>query len=78
MKQKTITVAIDETETQLGEKNYCMCSAVCGYLLIQAFFQALQSYSWGFAMIQYFRNTVRGESRIGRLPEDHVQLLQQQ
>ena len=23
-----------------------------GYLLIQAFFQALQSYSWGFALIQ--------------------------
>ena len=31
-----------------------MCSAVCGYLLIQANFQALQSNSWGFAI---FENT---------------------
>ena len=29
--------------------------AICNvYDLIQAFFQALQMYSWGFALIQYF------------------------
>ena len=28
-----------------------------GYLLIQAFFQALQSYSWGFALIQSLNNS---------------------
>ena len=28
------------------------CGSDNGYLLIQAFFQALQSYSWGFALIQ--------------------------
>ena len=27
-----------------------------GYLLIQAIFQALQLYSWGFALIKLFRN----------------------
>ena len=29
---------------------------VCGDLLVQAFFQALHMHSWGFALIQYFRN----------------------
>ena len=28
-----------------------------GYLLIQAIFQALQLYSWGFALIEFFRNS---------------------
>ena len=27
-----------------------------GYLLIQAIFQALQLYSWGFALIKLFQN----------------------
>ena len=37
---------------------WCSCSTACallsdhGYLLSQACFQALQSYSWGFALIQ--------------------------
>lgn len=38
--------------------NYCLCSAsaVCGDLLIQAFFQGLQLYAWAVALIQCFRN----------------------
>ena len=30
-----------------------------GYLLIQAIFQALQLYSWGFALIKLFRSRQR-------------------
>ena len=29
-----------------------------GYLLIQAVFQALQLYSWGFALIKLFRKSL--------------------
>ena len=32
-----------------------------GYLMIQAIFQALQLYSWGFALIKFFRNKTNGE-----------------
>lgn len=31
------------------------------YLLIQTYFQALQLYSWGFALIKLFRNKLRLE-----------------
>lgn len=37
-------------DRQYSYTTYCLtvCSAVCGFLLIQAFFKVLQSYSWKF------------------------------
>ena len=37
---------------QHSRSTACALLSDHGYLLIQAFFQALQSYSWGFALIQ--------------------------
>ena len=37
---------------QHSRSTACALLSDNGYLLIQAFFQALQSYSWGFALIQ--------------------------
>ena len=36
----------------------CALMSDHGYLLIQAIFQALQLYSWGFALIKLLRNTL--------------------
>ena len=38
-------------------RDLCIRS-IAANVMVQAFFQALQSYSWGFAMIQYFRNVM--------------------
>ena len=38
--------------SQHSRSTACASLSDHGYLLIQAFFQALQSYSWGFALIQ--------------------------
>ena len=35
-----------------------------GYLLIQAIFQTLQLYSWGFALIELFQTFQHGSMRI--------------
>ena len=39
--------------SQHSRSTACALLSDHGYLLIQAFFQALQSYSWGFALIQF-------------------------
>ena len=38
----------------------CLQTADHGYLLIPAFFQALQSYSWGFVLIQSVSELIQG------------------
>ena len=45
---------------QHSRSTACALLSDYGYLLIQAFFQALQSYSWGFALIQSLSELLSG------------------